>query len=1167
MKKDYCRILRRGGFLLVALTFCLLTACSNLWKEEISDNTENQKQSGEFAYITLGSAGFSQAGARDIFPSATEFDKTQLTDISLSGTWSPDTDNSRTETFIESAAWSTASSSTFAVQTGQWNFTLTAKLNGGSYSGTITNKTITKGDSPTSLTFTLEPYGTGGSGALALTVKILNYSDAIPDDTTLTVSATLEGASGTINADASAEEKTYSGSNITFSRNISSTSQRIPDGVYKLKLSLTVDGISQAITEYTETIHIFPGVTTTSTIEMNVSPVYDIAYQKNGGQLVPTGTEGPAKFSRKAAEADLPELQKIGYNFLGWFDANTGGNEVDSVSNEYIDTTAQTTTFFARFQVITYDVILNGTEGASIPGGTSLPVNYTIESETISLPVLTKPYYTFVGWYESVDENGNGTGTQYSEISSGSTGTKTFYATWTPVNYPINYENIESASGTGSLPSSYTVESEDITLPSISKTGYAFEGWYTDSAFTPSYKVSGVAIESGSHEEKTYYARFIDTVYVKAGGETYSTTADGTRTTAPLDTVASAVSKIMSYSKNTVDWKINVIGEITGVQELSSSCTSTYAKSITLQGNTGNTTDIINANFAGTSDKGSALKILAKVKVTIKNLKITGGIPNGGTMQGGGVTVYGNADVIFDTGALITNNNYDPDDTNTSEGGGVYIREGGKLTIKAGASVEHNNAKYGGGISDYGALIMEGGKITENTAVNTGGGIYIRSDTTPSTCTIQGGEISSNTGNNGPAIGGVNYDATVTISGGEIKNNISKSSTVSDAAVHFMPKWVCSITGGIFTGNTGESAKGSIFICTDTSCAMSGSFYVSKENPIVCQSMNNKPGKIAITGAITPPDECTDGLSANIKEILSNTEVYNAGDQLIDFSQWSDVTSAEKTTAMSHCKLVTAADGGRWQFDEDGKLVKNNIGVKDAPDAIGDIVFADGTATAYSATLTLTDEQKAAAVAVIFYKGTECNNSGESGNRLLGVGLTEAEALQWNQSLSPAQSISIETVVATFTGEAGSYSFTGVVNGKNNLSLISQYLDSQNKTNDTDDPEKYSAFYFGINYKDQPGSRVAESGFKTGWYLPSIAELYQMGKAYDNNNLAEAIALCEGTTFTASTKAYISSTQDAQTDATYQDGQHLRYNFIGKNIFGAGKDYNNAVNCAIRQFN
>ena len=40
--------------------------------------------------------------------------------------------------------------------------------------------------------------------------------------------------------------------------------------------------------------------------------------------------------------------------------------------------------------------------------------------------------------------------------------------------------------------------------------------------------------------------------------------------------------------------------------------------------------------------------------------------------------------------------------------------------------------------------------------------------------------------------------------------------------------------------------------------------------------------------------------------------------------------------------------------------------------AVGDIVFSDGSATPYTSNLTLTDTQKSAAVAVIFYVGTVC---------------------------------------------------------------------------------------------------------------------------------------------------------------------------------------------------
>ena len=56
-------------------------------------------------------------------------------------------------------------------------------------------------------------------------------------------------------------------------------------------------------------------------------------------------------------------------------------------------------------------------------------------------------------------------------------------------------------------------------------------------------------------------------------------------------------------------------------------------------------------------------------------------------------------------------------------------------------------------------------------------------------------------------------------------------------------------------------------------------------------------------------------------------------------------------------------------------------GAKVAPDSVGDIVFSDGSACAY--TDILTSEQTDAAVAVIFYAGTETDSHGK---RVLGVG-------------------------------------------------------------------------------------------------------------------------------------------------------------------------------------
>ena len=46
--------------------------------------------------------------------------------------------------------------------------------------------------------------------------------------------------------------------------------------------------------------------------------------------------------------------------------------------------------------------------------------------------------------------------------------------------------------------------------------------------------------------------------------------------------------------------------------------------------------------------------------------------------------------------------------------------------------------------------------------------------------------------------------------------------------------------------------------------------------------------------------------------------------------------------------------------------------------AVGDIVFNDGSATPYTSGMTITDEQKTAAIALIFYKGTGLNSGNDT---------------------------------------------------------------------------------------------------------------------------------------------------------------------------------------------
>lgn len=225
------------------------------------------------------------------------------------------------------------------------------------------------------------------------------------------------------------------------------------------------------------------------------------------------------------------------------------------------------------------------------------------------------------------------------------------------------------------------------------------------------------------------------------------------------------------------------------------------------------------------------------------------------------------------------------------------------------------------------------------------------------------------------------------------------------------------------------------------------------------------------------------------------------------------------------------------------------IGTKAPGEAkeVGDIVFNDGSATHYTSQLTLTDEQKTAAIAIIFYKGTDLNSENDTTTiRTLGFGLKHGAGLKWCTSDANAYGKDLKTINSNDK------------NGSDNLTQIATFLSnpSNNTTNDTEISEKYPAFYFAINYSNTATN--LGSTYASGWYLPSKSELYQIyenGKVFD---IYAASDLCGGDGF--GTLRYWSSTM-------YQSSVASVFNF--KNLSG-GFDFMTDVNnyvCAIREFN
>lgn len=238
-----------------------------------------------------------------------------------------------------------------------------------------------------------------------------------------------------------------------------------------------------------------------------------------------------------------------------------------------------------------------------------------------------------------------------------------------------------------------------------------------------------------------------------------------------------------------------------------------------------------------------------------------------------------------------------------------------------------------------------------------------------------------------------------------------------------------------------------------------------------------------------------------------------------------------------------------------GALEEAKIGSKAPSEAkeVGDIVFSDGSATPATELSSLTNEQKAKAIAVIFYKGTGLNNEGNTTiERTLGVGLAHGNKYWCNGA--QAENVNIEEIQCPATEILGSYSFTGWKNGNNNIMEIALWLQNAGKPDDTgtnegsinkDDPAAaallYPAFYFAENYYLEtlsgdlsPRLYEANDTLKTAWYIPSIAELYQLYLYRETINTVSA-ALGGGT---FGSKDYWSA---SQSDGNYDMAMYLNF--------------------------
>ncbi len=240
---------------------------------------------------------------------------------------------------------------------------------------------------------------------------------------------------------------------------------------------------------------------------------YTVTFDANGGVAEFTSQQ----VRDGATYKTLPTATREGYTLKGWYTQSTGGVKIEAT-----DIVAGSHTLYAQWTenasaTTTYTVTFDANGGTV--GTDSKAV---AEGETYgALPTPTRTDYTFIGWYTAV------TGGERVFADDVVTGSHTLYAHWqgntaTPttctVQYDANGGTVSTEIGTVTIGGTYG------RMPTPTKTGHTFNGWYTQATGGVKVESSTIVTATSTH---TLYAQWTAakyTVTYNATGGTVSTT-------------------------------------------------------------------------------------------------------------------------------------------------------------------------------------------------------------------------------------------------------------------------------------------------------------------------------------------------------------------------------------------------------------------------------------------------------------------------------------------------------------------------------------------------------------------------------------------------------------------------------------------------------------------
>ena len=1149
---------------LLAALALLLASCSNgINGTEADSNSADGK-----TYISISAK---TASSRSIAPNADDYSTEKLTNLEVTGHMTSviTVDEPVTEpeeiSLAQAESLAELSGKSIPIEAGNWLFTLSATLNGVTFYGE-TRAEIEKGKvNPISFTLTPET----NYGGMSITVEFTGEADKVSVSLKKAGQEELLAGGGLIPVEENDGKKS-----VTFSRSASDEAERLESGSYYLLFEFFgVEGVGRLNT-VENIVRVKEGITTTAKLTLDLNEIYTISYEKNGGELESTDTALTDRYSRKSGEITLPQMKKAGCIFKGWYESSDTGH---TNPLEYIDSSrASDLTLVAYFEEILSTLYVtartledgesdtgDGSEAnpfASISSALAQINEYASDTTDYTI-VLSGEFVAMQELSSSLDgkaksitltgKTGNTT-----DILNGNIEDNNYHTLRVATTVPVTISNLKITGGRCGLSLGYDEENNadvqvDVTLD--------------DGALvTDNGNSSGIKLSAGK-------------LTLKGGSITNNCCEYG-------GGVAVTGGEFVMES-----------GTIGGTEEGEANTADYRGAGVYI---TGGTFTMKGGTISGNKSSSSASGAGVYVGYDEDNGTVGRFIMQGGTISaneavtaGGGVFVDGSSTSLTDSvtftmrGGTISGNKESSTATSGARGGGgvALYGEHAQFTMEDGIIRKNQGNRFGGGVSlvESATFIMTGGLIGDTSSTSYGNYLYLNTENKYGSAvfvadsaifTMDGGEISYNY-NNGAAQGAYGtvcaYSGTFNMKGGIIcHNNVLHCG----GAVYIYYQGICNLEGGTIRDNICEDSKGSgVYIKKFNNdfgtLNMSGSAVIESGNDIYLPSGTSFALSGELTGdapiaTITPQSYSTD------------TTVLTLAD------------GADTTLAAEYAKFAVTKDSSNpdtpWRIKADGTLT-NLIGEKSASDgyAVGDIVFNDGSATSYTSSLTLTDVQKTAAIALIFYKGTDLNSDDAEDTtavRTLGVGLKHNKSLvSWCRSSAEAYSTNITTIQCPPSGTDRQYTFEDDKNGSDNLEQIAAFLGENNDTgvgeNSTKTKEEaaalYPAFYFAKNYKDVSGSNVSGTAYEEGWYLPSIAELFQVyvkgrgdSKVFDIDEASQALG---GDTFGSS--YYWSSSQSNEGDYAAYDLFLDSGRYTGDGCYKSINKYSGSMAvCCIREF-